>query len=255
MIRKWFGVLIAATAMTVALAGCGEEKNVDPYLQVSLRQALYGPPPASKGYKYKIVNPQIVEAVGHLCLVREGNVTGLIAGRSIADKISDLDKSNITFNVVKKYSPLVHFVAEQVVSGTDTVFISQAGSILYPRITPAAEFHSKDHEPTKMVNFRWNRSDALKKMVDGKFEVKAQLARVEEDGEEVWMLVGPRGSLRVERPNDAIEMALRLLAAEGKDFEGGITFDEVEDYADRKNSHVCGTVTIDYVKYLDRVFS
>ncbi len=255
MIRKWFGVLIVMAVVSAGLAGCGEEKHVDPYLQVSLRQALYGPPPASKDYRYKIVNPTIVEAVGHLCLVREGNVTGLIAGRSIADKIADMDRSDIVFNVVKKYTPLVHFRAEQVISGTDTVFISQAGSILYPRIVPASEFRSKDHEPMRMINFRWNRSDALKKMVEGKYEVKARLARVEEDGEEVWMLVGERGSLRVDRPNDAIEMVLRMLAESGQDFEGGITFGEIEDYADRKNSHVCGTVTIDYVKYLDRVFS
>ena len=73
----------------------------------------------SKGFKYKLVRPEIVEAEGHLCFVREGKIIGLIAGRSIADKIEALDRNDIIFNCKKLYTPYVHYKAEEVISGAD----------------------------------------------------------------------------------------------------------------------------------------
>jgi len=255
MIRKWILPLAALAAMTTVLAGCGEEKNANPYARVSLRQATYGPTVVSKGYKYEIVNPTIVQAKGSLCLVREGNVTTFVVGRSLADKIAGLDPSHITFDVVKKYSPFVHFKAQQVVSGADTVFISSTGSIFYPHITPAASFTSPDFNAVPMSRFRWNASAKLKKMEEKKYSVRSKLARVEEEGEEHWMLVGDRGSLRIDSPTDADEIVLSELLKNQLDFEGGITFTQTEEWTARRNNHVAGTVSIDYVKFMNRVFS
>jgi len=254
MSRKFF-VLWAVAAMTATLvAGCSE-KEVDPYAQISLHQATYGPPVVSKGYKYKLVNPEIIEAVDHLALIREGNVVQFLAGRSIADRIEGMDKSNITFNVVKKYSPYVHFKVDQIIGGEDTVFVSQAGSILYPRIRPAEGFTDKDHDVTTLDRFRWNDTQGLRRALDGKYEVQGRLAKVEEDGEMVWMLQGDRATFRVSEPNNAMEIVLRLIQSQGVDFDGGITFVEEEDWPVRRNNHISGTVNIDYVRFLDRVFS
>jgi len=256
MIRKGISLCVIAAISVFLVAGCGGEKNVDPYAKVSLRQALYGPPVVSKGFKYKIVNPEIVEAAGHLCLVREGNITSMIAGRSLADKIEGLDKSNITFNVVKEYSPYVHFQCEQVVSGQDTVFISASGSILYPTIKKAGEFRAKDYEETNLSSFKWNDSAGLRKARDKKYEVKGMVSQVEEDGEKVWMLTGGRDTaLRVVNLDDSILMVLRMLTDANMEFDGGITFTEEEEWADRRSNHVSGTVTIDWVTYGDFVFS
>jgi len=254
MSRKFLVLCAVAAFAATFVAGCSE-KEVDPYAQVTLHQATYGPPVVSKGYKYKIVNPEIVEAVDHLCLVREGNVIEFLAGRSIADKLEGLDKSNITFNVVKKYTPFVHFKVDQIISAEDTVFMSQAGSILYPRIRPAGDFVSKDHSEASIDRFRWNDTQGLRRALDGKYAVTARLAKVEEDGEMVWMLQGERATFRVSDPPNGMEIVLRLIQAEGVDFEGGITFVEEEGWAVRRNNHISGTVNIDYVKFLDRVFS
>jgi hypothetical protein len=254
MSKKFFVMWVVAAIAAVFVAGCSETE-VDPYAQVSLHQATYGPPVISKGDKYKIVNPEIVEAVDHLCLIREGNVVEFIAGRSIADKLEGLDTSNITFHVVKKYTPFVHFKVEQVISGQDTVFMSQAGSILYPRIRPADQFTSKDHSETAIDRFRWNDTQGLRRALDGKYAVTARLAKVEEDGEMVWMLQGERATFRVADPHNGLEIVLRLIQAQGADFDGGITFVEEEDWPVRRNNHISGTVNIDYVKFLDRVFS
>jgi len=255
MIKKCVLPVALLMFSMMALTGCNDNKNVDAYLTTSLRNATYGTLAPSKGYKYKIVNPVIVEAVGHLCLVREGNVTELIVGRSIADKMATLETDQITFNVVKKYSPYLHFKCEQMVAGTDTLFMPQAGSIYFPVITEVADFRSKDHDDINMNRFRYNDTAGLRKMEEKQFGIKAQVARIEEDGDEVWMLIGPRGNLRIARTNDHTEMVLRLLARENLEFEGGITFDVMEDWPARRNNNVCGDVTVDFITYMNRVFS
>jgi len=242
-----FGMLV--------FAGCGGEgKQIDPYAEVSLEQATRGPVVVSKGFKYKLRTPQIVEKNGHLLLIQEGNIMEFIAGRSIADKLEGLDLSIVEFNVVKKYSPYVHFKCEQIVTGEDTVFISQAGSIAYPRIVAAADFNAKDHDDYDLDRLKWNRTADLRKAVDKQFWVGGTVSLVEEDGEEVWMLSGSRGAtVRVIDPTDGVLIVLRQLVNGDVGFEGGITFTEVEAWPDRKDNHICGNVEIDFVKYLDKV--
>ena len=236
-------------------AGCGGEgDNIDPYAEVSLQQATRGPVVISKAFRYKLKNPNIVQKQGDLILVREGNIIEMIAGRSIADKVEGKDPSTIEFNVVKMYTPYVHFKCEQVVSGQDTVFISRAGSVAYPLVTPVSEFKKKDHDDYDLDRLKWNRTQDLRKAVDKQFWVKGSVALVEEEGDEVWMLSGERGSIvRIVDPTDGIIIMLRMLLENNEGFEGGITFTEVEPWPDRQNNRVCGNVVVDYVQYLDKV--
>jgi hypothetical protein len=255
MVKRCLLTASLAVFGMLLLAGCGgEDKNVDPYAEVSLQQATRGPVVISKAFKYKLRNPDIVEQQGDLLLVREGNIVEMIAGRSIADKLEGKDLSNIEFNVVKMYTPYVHFKCEQIVSGEDTVFISRAGSIAYPRLTPVADFRNKDHDDYDLDRLKWNRTQDLRKAVDKQFWVTGDVALVEEDGDEVWMLSGDRGStVRIVDPTDGVIIMLRMLLDENLPFEGGITFTEVEPWPDRQNNRVCGNVVIDYVTYLDKV--
>jgi hypothetical protein len=233
--------------------GCGGEgKQVDPYAEVSLEQATRGPVVISKGFKYKLRTPEIVETNGHLMLVKEGNVVEIVAGRSIADKLEGLDLSIIEFNVVKKYSPYVHFKCEQIVSGEDTVFMSQAGAIDYPRITPVDEFESRDHDDYDLDRLKFNRTADLRKAVDKQFKVTGSVSIVEEDGDEVWILTGDQSVVRIIDPTDGVSMILKLLAKNNMEFEGGITFTEVEPWPDRKDNHICGNVEVDFVRYMDK---
>lgn len=253
MIKKSVSAAVIMVLAMIALAGCGGEKEKDPYLTTSLQRACYGPLPASKGYKYKIVDAQVVEAAGHLAMVRQGNVTEFIAGRSIADKMEGHDNEPIIFNCVKRYTPYTHFRCEQLIAGADTVFMPQAGSIFYPRITPVAQFKAKDFAPKNPLNINYNRTEELRKLEDEKFTLKVP---VEFDHEtEEWYLVGPRAKLRVEKPDDFTEIILRLLAKEGLDFNGGVTYTTTDDWEDRRSSQIAGTVTIDFITYMDKVFS
>jgi hypothetical protein len=245
----------------LVFAGCGEKAPVDPYAPISLRRALYGPPVLSKGFKYKLTAPEIVEAAGDYVLVREGNVSTFITGASIADKIHGHDPATITFNVVKKFSPAPHFRCENVVAADDTIPIPQGRSIPLPRMANAAGFTAEDHPPTEMTRFKYNDTVGLEREPEKKYTVSAKLVRVEEGSEKVWMLEGAAPSargqvpiLRVAAPSPALEIVLNLVARSGGEFSGGITFTEAEPWVKRQKNHVCGTVEVDFVSFMDRVF-
>jgi hypothetical protein len=250
--------LIATTLVvfgTLLLASCGGGgETVDPYAEVSLEQATRGPVVVSKGFKYKLRAPNIVESDGDLLLLKEGNIMEMIVGSSIADKLEGKDLSTVEFNVVKKYTPFVHFRCEQIVAGTDTVFFSRAGTIAYPRVFPADDFKAADFDEYDLDRLKWNRTQDLRKTVDKQFWVTGTVSRVEEEGNEVWMLTGNRGStVRIVDLTDGVEIVLKLLVDNNMPFEGGITFTEVEPWPERRNNQICGNVEVDYVKYLDKV--
>lgn len=242
-------------------AGCGEGTPPDPYAKVSLHQALYGPPVLSKGFKYKLVGPEIVDAAGDYVLVREGNVSTFITGSSIADKIAGHDAKTITYNVVKKFTPAPHFRAREVIAGNDTIPIPSGRTIPLPPMTSAAKFNSDDYKAIDMGHFRWNDTIGLQKETNKKYALKAKLVKTKEGKDEVWMLEGTepaaRGvvpTLRVTSPSPAMEIVFDLIAKSGQEFDGGITFTDVEAWPKRQKNHVCGTVDVDYAHFLDRVF-
>ena len=238
--------------VSLLVIGCGEETKVDPYPEVTLTQATEGPSVISKGFRYKLRNPQIVEKHGHLALIREGDIMEFVVGRSIADKLESMDLNNYELNVKKLYQPFVHFKVEQVVSGTDTVFIGQAGAIDYPKLTDAEGFVSRDHDDYSLDRLRYNRSADLEKARDKQFKVTGTVSVVEEDGEEVWMLNGKTTVCRIVDPDHGVSLVLKLLVANNLEFDGGITFIEVEPWAQRQRNQICGDVMIDFVKYMDK---
>ena len=245
----------------LVIAGCGEKAPVDPFATVTLHRALYGPPVLSKGFKYKLVAPEVVEAAGDYVLVREGQVSTFITGASLADKIAGHDPATLTFNVVKKFSPAPHFRADNVVAGNDTIPIQQGRSIPLPRMTNAANFSDAAHTPATMTRFKYNDTVGLEKEPAKKYQLSAKLVRVQEGEAQVWMLEGTdpsaRGQvpiLRVAEPAPALEIVLSLMARSGSDFQGGVTVTEAEPWVKRQKNHVCATVEIDYVTFLNKVF-
>jgi hypothetical protein len=139
--------------------------------------------------------------------------------------------------------------------------VPQGRSILLPSMTDAAKFSDDEHAQANMTRFKYNDTVGLDKEPEKKYAVTAKLVRVTEGKEEFWMLQGSEPSargqvpiLRVSEPEPALEIVLNLLAKSGGQFEGGITFEEAEPWVKRQKNHICGTVAIDYVKFMDKVF-
>lgn len=263
--------LVMMGALLVTLTGCGEDEQVDPYAKATLRQATYGEVP-SEGFLYKIVNPQIVDSLGHFVIIRQANLTEFVAGTEIADQIQKLsDKSSITFNVVKRFSPMVHFECVSLVSPSDSLVISSDKPIAFPRTADAASFEPPaDYLRTDMTQFRYDHTEGLIELVGKKHTIRGKLTRVEEDSATVWVIEGdtPCGSyflrndpnagrvprLRVQTPRPSLEMILRALQRTDQDFVGGVTFLELESSPKRHKNYISGTVEIGYVRFLDKVF-
>ncbi len=254
MDKKFFLGLGLILMMALVLGACGSEKAKDPYATVTLHQATRGKV-VSKGFKYKFVNPEVVVLSNHLGIIREGNVLEFISGRSLEDKMAGLKGKQFSLAVVKEFSPFVHFRVEQVRTATDTIFLSQAGAIIYPRITMEDDFDRSGFEDYNLAKIPYNRTSTIKKLMDKKFYVKADIVQEEEDGKKVFMLKVKNSKFRIIDPNDGTAAILKMLMEGNHPFEGGITLSEVEPWPSRKAKHIICSVEVNFVKYGKTVVS
>ncbi len=254
----------SAIVLVASFVGCGkEEAPVDPYMEASLREAVYGEV-VSPDFKYKLVNPEVIDGLGEFVVVRQSNMTEFIVGNGIAGKVDSLGAKNLTFNVVKQFSPMVHFLAISIVSETDSVTVPSDKPIAFPRTSDAANFvPPADYISTEMVNFRWNDTEGLRKMIGNKYSFEATLVQVQEDSVTSWILVGDSSQtvwgqvpkLRIRAPRPSMEIVLRVLVRTKQKFAGGVTYADIEPWDYRRKNNICGTVDIGYIRFMDKVFS
>jgi hypothetical protein len=253
----------ATCTIAASFVGCNKEEVLeDPYIEANLREATFGEV-ISEDYLYKIVDPEIVDALGDMLVVKQQNLTQFFTGNGIAAKVDSLtDKSHMTFRVLKNFSPIVHFQVESIVTPKDSLVVPQDKPIAFPRTQDAMGFTPPDdYTAVDMGAFRWNDTEALRSMIGKKYDIKAKLHY--EPADTAWVLTGYEASawgqvpaLRV-RPHlrPSLEIIMRLLVATKQDFVGGITYADIEPWDYRKNNKICGTVELGYVRYLDRVFT
>jgi len=269
MMRKLV-CLFAMGAVAAGLAGCGKKEQVDPYTKATLREAMYGEV-VSEGFMYKIVNPQIVDTLGNFVVVRQGNLTAFITANNIANQVGKLgEMSNLAFNVVKRFRPMVYFQCTSVVSPKDSVLCSSEKPMAFPRTADAATFAPPaDYTDVAMTELRYDDTGGLQAMVGKKFSTRAKLVRVEGDSAAVWMLEGDKPcpspylrtpqrvtvtKFRVKTPRPSLEIVMRMLAKTETDFVGGFTFATVEPLPARAENQICGTVEVGYVRFLETVY-
>jgi len=219
----------------------------------------------SPDFKYKIINPEIVDGLEEFLVVRQSNMTEFIAGNGIAAKVDSLgNPENMTFNVVKQFSPMVHFLCMSIVTPTDSINIPTDKPIAFPRTSDAANFiPPADYVNSEMVFFRWNDTEGLRKVIGNKYNLEAHLGRVDEDSVTSWMLVGDSSQtvwgqvprMRLTTPRPSLEVVLRVLQRTGQKFEGGVTYKDIEPWDFRRKNYVVGTADIGYVRFMDKVFS
>jgi hypothetical protein len=270
MMRKLV-CLLAMGALLAALAGCGKKKVVDPYVKASLKEATYGEV-ASEGFTYKIVKPEIIDTLGNFIVARQGNLTGLVTGNDIAAHMAKLtDMSSLTFNVVKRFRPVVYFQCLSIVTPKDSILIPQEKPIAFPRISDAESYEPPaDYTPTDMTQLRYDNTAGLQELLGKKLAIRGRLVHVDQDTTKVWMLEGEKpcpspylptpqrvvpAKLRVKQPRPVLEIVLRMLEKTDQDFVGGVTFVGVEPIASRGEDHICGTVEIGYIRFGDKVYA
>jgi hypothetical protein len=258
----------ATCTIAASFVGCNKEEVVeDPYIEANLREATFGEV-ISEEFLYKIVNPEVVDGLEDILVVKQQNLTQFFTGNGIAGKVDSLkDKSNLTFRVIKNFSPIVHFAVQDIVSPQDSVVIPQDKPIAFPRTQDAMTFTPPDdYTVADMSAFRWNDTEGLRAMIGKKYDIKAKIHY--EAADTSWVLTGYEPAAWGEVPmlrmkalgrrdglRPSLEILMRLLVATKQDFVGGITYKDIEPWDYRKNNKICGTVELGYVRYLDRVFT
>jgi hypothetical protein len=238
-------------------------------MEATLREATYGEV-VSEELLYKIVNPTLVDGLGDILVVKQGNLTEFFTGNGIAGKVDSLKvKKDLTFRVLKRFSPVVHFQVHNIVSAEDSVVIPQEKPIAFPRTQDAMSYSPPaDYTMVEMPAFRWNDTEGLRAMIGKKYAFRAKISygleQVRPDSSAyTWILEGyepsawgqtPKLRLRTPR-SQALEIVLRLLLATKQDFVGGVTYTDIEPWDYRKKNYVCGTVDFGFVRYLDQVFT
>ena len=245
---------VIAALLASLLVACGESSETDPYPQVTLQEVTRGMV-VSKGMKYKFDNPEVIALNRNLGLIREGNLVEFISGRSLEDKLAGKLGDNFQLAVVKEYSPYVHFKVEKIFTDIDTTFMTQSGAILYPKIWKMDEFGVDGFEETNLDNIPYNRTGALRQLVDKKIRVTGKITREMEEGNAFYVIHGANAMFRVADITDGIGLFLKICAEKGYVFEGGITLTEVEAYGDRMKSKVAGTIAVQYIKYGDKIIT
>ncbi len=251
--RIVMNVVIAALLASVLIA-CGEGGEVDPYVTVTLRQATRENV-VSKGFKYKFENPQIVALHRNLGLIREGQLLEFIGARSLEDKLVGKTQGNFGLAVVKEFTPYVHFKVEKIYTDVDTTFMTQAGTIVYPRIWGLGEYGTEGFEETDINAIPYNRTGTLRQLVDKKMKIKGKITLEKEEGRTFYLLRGDNATFRIAETSDGVGLFLKILTEKHYLFEGGVTMTAVEDYGERMKSKIAGTVEIQYLKYGDRIIT
>ena len=237
-------------------------------MEATLREAVFGEI-ISEEFLYKVVNPEVVDGMGDILVVKQANITQFFTGNGIAGKIDSLtEKTNLTFRVVKMFSPIVHFQVQNVVSEKDSVVIPQDKPIAFPRTQDAMGFvPPDDYDMVEMPVFRWNETESLRALIGKKYAFRAKISygleQVRPDSSAyTWILEGYEPSawgqtpkLRLRTPRPSLEIVLRLLLETKQDFVGGVTYTDIEPWDYRKKNYVCGTVDIGFVRYMNQVFS
>jgi hypothetical protein len=236
------------------LIACSETGEVDPYATVTLQQATRGQV-VSKGFKYKFQNPEIVALNRNIGLIREGQLLEFIGARSLEDRLSGKTDGNFELAVIKQFSPYVHFKVEQIFTEMDTTFMTQTGGVVYPTIWKPADYGVESYEEKDINAIPYNRTGALRGMVDTKMMVQGIITLEKEEGRTYYMLHGENAKFRVADPSDGIGLFLKMLIANNYLFEGGILMTAVEDYGERMKSKIAGTVEIQYLKFGDRIIT
>lgn len=252
MVRRMLANGIVAAVLMMLLMACGESGPKDPYRTVTLRQATQNTP-VSKQFRYKFKEPEIVATYRNLGLIREGGLIEFIGARSLEDKLKGKTDGYLELNVVKEFSPYVHFKVVEAATQTDTIFFAQAGNVTYPRIIDPADFNNEAYEEQDINKIPWNNTGTLNGLKDKKMIINGKIVVEDEEGAKSYFLVGENSKLRIADPGNGTGLIMKVLVENNYLFEGGVIMTAVEDFGPRRRNHVAGTVEVQYVKYGNKI--
>lgn len=254
--------LVAVAGLTaLGLAGCGGEKEVDPYVYASLRQVMDGDT-LSDNFLFEIDAPRFEYVRGDLGVIRNGNRLEFLVATGLEQKHQSWNGALL--GVQKFFSPTSHLVLRRLKVGGVVQPVDTVTTYTVPRIVRA---NAVDIETpgAPLPDVKWNVMSSVEQFVpkeDGDpisvqtgIENFVYAPRHDKPEEMAWYAVFPQSTFRIVDVDKGTDWMLHLLKDKGLPLAGSFSVTGVEQSARERVrvhgqlGHVVGTLKINWFRY------
>lgn len=266
-LRLWAAWVLMPLVLVVG--GCGEEEVVDPYVYGSLDAVTRGHV-SSESYLFEIDAPEFVLTHGNTGILRSGNHLEVIVADDLENRAPTWEGKLI--GVQKFYTPFVFLMAKRVKDGLNITELDSVEQAVLPRFTDVKLDEVNGYDIGKL---QWNKKTDIEDMFEAEVQTVGSLhylpdhqyeapeAPVVAEGEVApempetpmaWYLKAEKtdAMFKITNVTPSLELAFKILEAEGLPFVGGITIGECYTYKDRRASRISAPVEVDWVRYANR---
>jgi hypothetical protein len=273
--RASYPMLLALAAVAfIGLAGCGGEKEVDPYVYTTLERVMDGDT-LSTDFLFEIDAPTLDYAKGDVGIVRKGNQLHFMVGPDIENNFASYAGS--VLGVQKRFeaaNTTTHLFLMRYRNGEMVTPIDSVTTYMLPDVrtitkseleTPGAPLPDLDWQrESKIKEFLpVNEGDALLN-VQSIVENFVYMPRHDLSEEQLanpaatdysWYAVFPKATFRIVELEEGAPYMLELLKAQNLPLVGSFSLASVESTrAERRKTHgdlghVCGTMKINWFRY------
>jgi len=273
--RASYSLLLAlAVAALVGLAGCGGDKEVDPYVYTTLERVMAGDT-LSTGFLFEIDAPQLDYAKGDVGIVRKGNQMHFLVGPDIENNYASYVGSML--GVQKRFdnnNTTTHLFLMRTRSGEMVTSVDSVEAYVLPDIkslsgdemeTPGAPLPDMDWQRESGIRqyLPENEGDALLK-VQSIVENFVYMPRHDLSEEQQanataadysWYAVFDKSTFRIVDLEGGAGFILELLKARNLPLVGSFSLASIEESRTERRKtygdlgHVCGTMKINWFRF------
>jgi len=267
-------LLALAAAALVGLAGCGGEKEVDPYAYTTLERVMAGDT-LSANFLFEIDAPALDYARGDVGIVRKGNQMQFLVGPDLENNYASYAGSKL--GVQKRFDNnnttthlfLMRYRNAEMITPVDSVETYVLPDIItltkMQLETPGAALPDMDWQRFSGMEdyLPENEGDALleiQSIVENFVYVPRHDLSEEERAnataaEYAWYAVFPKSTFRIVELEEGAPYILELLKAQNLPLVGSFSLVTVNDKRTERRKtygdlgHICGTMRINWFKY------
>jgi len=267
-------LLALAVAVLAGLAGCGGDKEVDPYVYTTLERVMSGDT-LSTDFLFEIDAPQLDYAKGDVGIVRKGNQLHFMVGPDIENNFASYAGS--VLGVQKRFdynNTTTHLFLKRYRKGEMITPIDSVGAYVLPDIktlnstemeTPGAPLPDLDWQRVSLIEdyLPENEGDALlqvQSIVENfvympRHDLSEEARANATENDYSWYAVFPKSTFRIVELEEGAGFMLELLKARNLPLVGSFSLASVEDRRTERRKtygdlgHICGTMKVNWFRF------
>jgi len=267
-------LLALAVAVLAGLAGCGGDKEVDPYVYTTLERVMSGDT-LSTDFLFEIDAPQLDYAKGDVGIVRKGNQLHFMVGPDIENNFASYAGS--VLGVQKRFdynNTTTHLFLKRYRKGEMITPIDSVGAYVLPDIktlnstemeTPGAPLPDLDWQRVSLIEdyLPENEGDALlqvQSIVENfvympRHDLSEEARANATENDYSWYAVFPKSTFRIVELEEGAGFMLELLKARNLPLVGSFSLASVEERRTERRKtygdlgHICGTMKINWFRF------